>query len=219
MDTALRITAGCVAVILFSSVCSESRADDSAAAAATSSADVSVACAQDDAAALRHDIDLLNLVNGLYLTDDQVEELIRVARKAEGYRAVHRDVAEVATGEQLSKQLVALEKHVKRVMTVSQLQVIDEFKPRPVPAGNPKDPGRVEVDEKPAERVRLQSSSGKVGRYLLHPSIIGILEDRQQTDRALNRPEERPVEQTPGSQSPVRIEVGGEIRVRALWQE
>ena len=138
---------------------------------------------------------------------------------------------------QLTKQLLALEERVKRIMTASQLHVIDEFKPRLVPAGNLKDPSRTELGEKPvepkgqidnnrdlpAEFARSHYSLGKVGRHFLDPSIVGLLEDRHLTVRESHRPEDRRFEQIPDSktsdsQAPVRVEVSGEVRVRARWR-
>jgi len=353
MDTGFRAASSCVAGVVLLVVSFGASTEWPGQSGLTSRIHESFTGDHGRVVSLRHDINLLNLLNGLYLTDEQVDQIIRLARQAEAYRTLCREEMaksaaatadayeklrreamvgngfsqdtercamqlhqqRIETREQLSKQLFTLETRLKRVLTASQIQVVEEFKPCLIPPRNLKDPSRVgQADDgsqgenilnrvrsiPPGRYVRLrrgiaerfvertmkyapktggeerlelvhraieifdrvrslpeeeyvvaraelgdhlmepktkyemererlahlagtQFSLGKVGKYMLDPSIIPLLEERRQLAGTYRQPAESQISGVPAaerydpSRQSTRIKVGGEVRVGAGW--
>ncbi len=104
-------------------------------------------CEQDARAirALSKEINHWNLVNGMYFSPGQMEQLIALADQAERLKAAQRAARprERLHPVALDARLVELELAAERVLRPAQREVLQEYQPCLIPPKNLKDPVRV----------------------------------------------------------------------------
>lgn len=88
-------------------------------------------------AQIRKEINNWNLINGLYLSESQIQQIVDACEAA--------DLAYVRRkgGREAEETIVALEQRVREILNLGQRQVLDEYKPCLLPPKNLKDPVRV----------------------------------------------------------------------------
>jgi len=130
---------------------------------------------------LRKEINNWNLINGLYLDQDQIQRIVSLYQAA---------VGDLERPRRLSKaELVELERSIEQLLNPGQLQVLAEYKACLIPPKNLKDPVRVGQANDDSAYERWLERSRRLTGPALDRAIDQVLQQESERLGELSRAE------------------------------